>query len=198
MERIARIAMPAIGGFLVIGNAPARAQDYVDAAAKPYEVLGGIGVAIVFLAAGWLVFLRGWKARRLAAASKGWPSTIGAVESATIEKRTTNVEDRTLIYYMPQIKYSYAADGKTYRGQTIKIGFEKERHPSQKEASDYIARYAPGSGPTVRFDPNDPQTAVLELGQVGGGPKIFSGAIFILVGIASLVFVIWTISLPTD
>jgi hypothetical protein len=49
----------------------------------------------------------------------------------------------------------------------------------------------------VRYDPQNPRSAVLEIGQVGAGRYLFAGALLAGVGLGAVVFAIWSATLPT-
>ena len=67
----------------------------------------------------------------------------------------------------------------------------------ENKAREHIARYPVGATVPVRYDPDNPDQAVLEIGQVGVTRKIFAGAIFAAFGVAAVVFTIWSATLPT-
>ena len=67
----------------------------------------------------------------------------------------------------------------------------------EKTAREHIERYPAVATIPVRYDPQDPENAVLETGQLGVTGKILAGFIFAGIGIAAVVFSIWSASLPT-
>ncbi|HWG05149.1 MAG TPA: DUF3592 domain-containing protein, partial [Beijerinckiaceae bacterium] len=183
--------------FPAISYDEARAQSYVDAGAQPYLVIGGWLAAVLFLGIGIYLLQKGWRYRRTAAASVLWPTASGTVTSSEISKREGSDDGQRFNYFMPVVTYSYKVAGTEHRGNTIKIGLEKNSYPSEKVAAGYIERYPIGSTIQVRYDPTKPDFSLLEIGQIGGTRQIFAGVLLAIVGIGAVVFAVWSASLPT-
>lgn len=174
----------------------ALADSAIDAAIQPYFVLGGWGSALVFLGIGFFILRKAIRNRRVAAAAAHWPTTKGTVISSDVVKRVSRSEQE-FDYFVPQIRYEYEANGIRRQGDVIRIGLDDMGYPEEKKAREHIALYPVGTTIPVRYDPQDPEHAVLEIGQVGVTRKIFAGFIFAGIGIAAIVFAIWSASLPT-
>jgi len=173
----------------------ALADSAIDAAVKPYFVLGGWLGALVFLSIGFFLLSKAIHTRRLAAAAVQWPVAEGTVIAAEIIKRTSKSEDE-FDSYIPRVRYAYTANGVRREGDAIRIGLEDMGYIQERQASDHMARYPVGATIAVRYDPQNPEQAVLETGQVGAGRKLFAGTILAGIGVAAIVFAIWSASLP--
>ena len=53
-----------------------------------------------------------------------------------------------------------------------------------------------GATIAVRYDPQNLQRAVLEIGQLGAARYLFAGTLFAGVGVGALAFAIWSATLP--
>jgi len=171
------------------------ADSVIDAGIKPYFVLGGWLAALLFLSIGFFLLSKAIKNRRMAAAVERWPAADGTVISTDIIKRVSKSEDE-FDSYIPQVRYSYTASGVLCKGDVIRIGLGDMGYISEKQARDHLARYPVGATISVRYDPQNPQAAALETGQVGAGRKMFAGVLLAGVGIAAIVFAVWIASLP--
>ena len=197
-----RSLMPAVALafalFPAISYDEACAQSYVDAGAQPYLVIGGWLAALLFLGIGIFLLQKCWHYRRTAAESVLWPTVSGTVISSEISKREGSDDGQKFNYCMPVVTYSYKVASTEYRGNTIKIGLEKNSYPSEKVAAGYIERYPVGSPIQVRYDPTKPDFSLLEIGQIGGTKLIIAGVLLTILGIGATVFAIWSASLPTE
>lgn len=174
----------------------ALADSAIDAAIQPYFILGGWGTALVFLGIGLFILRKAIRNRRVAAAAAQWPTTKGTVISSDVVKRVSRSEQE-FDYFVPQIRYEYVANGIRRHGDVIRIGLDDMGYPEERKAREHIALYPVGTTIPVRYDPQDPEHAVLEIGQVAVTRKILAGVIFAGIGIAAIVFAIWSASLPT-
>ena len=184
--------------FVTCLVAPERAlaASAIDAGVQPYFVLGGWGTALVFLGIGFFILRKAIGNRRMAEAAAQWPTTDGTVISTDVVKRVSKSEN-AFDYFVPQIRYEYETNGIRRQGDVIRIGLGDMGYPEEKEAREHVARYPVGATIPVRYDPQDPEHAVLEIGQIGVSRKILAGFIFAGIGIAAIVFAIWSASLPT-
>jgi hypothetical protein len=166
--------------------------DTVDAAAKPYMVVGGFIAAVIFIGGGFYTIWVGRDRRRIARESPNWPQADGKILTATV---ATRWHPTVGSYYVPRAYYSYAVAGTTYQGDVIRAGLEQFGSITKEAAQTHIQQYPVGSRVTVHYNPAAPASAVLETTVMGGGRNIFAGAIFVLLGIAAFVFAVWTAGL---
>jgi hypothetical protein len=172
--------------------------DTVDTQAKPYLVGGGWLAALVFAALGFFFVRKGIRYRRTAEAVAAWPLTEGKVLESGVAKRVDkNVESADITRYIPRVRYVYVVGGAALESDIIRIGLGDFGYTIEQTAREHAGRYPVGSKVLVRYDPADPQVAVLEAGQVGGAAKIFSGTIFLLLALSAIVFAVWTGGLQT-
>jgi hypothetical protein len=167
----------------------------IDAAVKPYFVLGGCLAALVFLSIGFVLISRAMHYRRVAATAVQWPVAEGVVRAAEVIKRTSKSDDE-FDSYLPKLRYAYTVNGVGYEGDVIRIGLQDLGYFQEKQACDHLARYPVGAAIAVRYDPQNPQSAVLEIGQVGAARYQFAGILLGGVGVGALVFAIWSATLP--
>jgi hypothetical protein len=95
------------------------------------------------------------RARRRAAAAYTWPTTRGIVIASSV-KSTSNRGS-----YAPKITYRYQVAGQTYESAVMSRNFQTggPRNIAQAKADEYPV----GRQVDVRYDPEKPQEAVLEL-----------------------------------
>ncbi len=177
--------------------APSRAfaDSAIDRAAKPYFVLSGWVAALLFLGIGFFLLSKAIHYRRMAAALMQWPVVEGVVLATGVIKRTSKSDDE-FDSYVPSVNYAYPVNGVRYEGDRIRIGLEERGYIREQQAREHLARYPVGAAIAVRYDPKQPETAVLELGQVGAARYLFAGCLLAAVGIAAVVFAIWSATLP--
>lgn len=176
---------------------PALADSVIDAAIKPYFVFGGWVAALVSLGIGFFISWPAIRRRRMAVAASQWPTTDGKVISTDVAKRVFKSQDSEFDYFVPQIRYEYTTNGVRRQGDVIRFGLDEKGYFKEKDAREHAARYPLGTTIPVRYDPEAPEYAVLETGQVGLTGKIFAGFIFVGLGFAAIVFAIWSAGLPT-
>lgn len=181
---------------LLFASSSARADSAIDAGVQPYFVIGGLVTALVFLGLGFFMLRKAIRNRRMAAAAAQWPTTDGTVISTDVVKRTHKSENGGFDYFVPQIRYEYKANGSRRQGNVIRIGLDDMGYMEENKAREHVARYPVGATIPVRYDPDHPDDAVLEIGEVGVTRKIFAGAILAALGVAAIVFAIWSATLP--
>jgi hypothetical protein len=185
-----------LAACVLVGLLRPALADTVDAEAKPYLVAGGCVAALAFAALGVFLLQKGLSLRRLANAAAGWPTTDGRVLECTVAKRLDkDGEGGEMTRYIPQVRYAYNAGGAPRQGSTIRLGLTEAGYMVERQARDHIARYAIGGAVPVRYNPENPGMAVLELGQVGGNGMLFAGAIFAALALAAVVFAAWIVGL---
>jgi hypothetical protein len=186
---------PAVVAIAIFLPERALAGSAIDAAVKPYFVAGGWLIALVFISIGAFLSSKAISRRRVAAAAEQWPTADGLVISAEIIKRVSKSDDE-FDTFIPQVRYAYVVNGARCEANVIQIGLGEQGYIQEQQARDHLSRYPVGTTVSVRYDPGNPRAAVLEIGQVGASRKLFAGAILAAVGLAAIVFAIWSISLP--
>jgi len=176
----------------------ALAEATIDSGAKPYFIVGGVIATVFCLAAGAILIRKGNRYLRLGAATAQWPAVTGKVVSSDVVQRVAKSQDGPLTYFAPQVHYVYNADGTNRDGSVIRFGMDNRGYSREQQAREYLAKYSVGSKVSVRYDPQDPANAVLELGQVGGGSNLLAGILLILLGIAGVAFTVFSIVTPSN
>ena len=90
----------------------------------------------------------------------------------------------------------WPVDGVSRDGSIIRVGMEDRGYLLEQHARDYVAKYSVGSDVPVRYDPQNPANAVLELGQFGGGSNLLAGILLTLVGVGGVAFTVFSIVAP--
>jgi hypothetical protein len=191
-----RLQLCVVVAIAVLVPDSALADSAIDRAVKPYFVLGGSLAALIFLSIGFVLLAKATHYRRVAAAAVQWPVAEGVVLAADVIKRTSKSDDE-FDSYIPRVRYAYTANGVGYEGDVIRIGLEDIGYFKETQARDHMARYPVGAATAVRYDPQNPRSAVLEIGQVGAGRYLFAGVLLAGVGLGAVVFAIWSATLPT-
>jgi hypothetical protein len=176
----------------------ALAQTTIDSGAKPYFIAGGAIATAFFISVGAMLLRKGNRYLRIASAAAQWPIVTGQVVSTEIVKRIDRTEDGPSTYFIPQVHYVYNADGVSRDGSVIQVGLENRGYSLEQRAREHVARYSVGSNVPVRYDPQNPANAVLELGQVGGGSNLLAGTLLMLVGIGGAAFTVFSIVTPSN
>jgi hypothetical protein len=123
---------------------------------------GGLGIFLVLIAEAL---------RRQLRDAASWPSISGVVETSGIERFRAydrvgvNIRRRRWLY-RPDVEYAYRVDGVEYRGNRISFGGRLYA------TFDWLARrrvepYGEGDEVVVRYNPENPAEAVLELRSYG-------------------------------
>lgn len=116
--------------------------------------------AVVFFAGGYLGYQYLTKPlAEEAAASKEWPAVEGIITRSELAK-SKNSDGNTM--YSANINYDYVVDGKEYNGSGVRVvdGTTSVKSGVKKT----VRKYKEGSSVTVHYDPEFPNTAVLEPG----------------------------------
>ena len=183
----------AIAAVLMTTNG-ALAKTTIDRAAKPYLIGGGTIATILFCAVGAMLIRKGNRYLRIAADAAQWPVVTGEVVSSEVARiADSDYGD----YFTPKVHYVYHVDGVSWNGSVIRAGLADRGYPLEQRARDDVAKYAAGSNVAVRYDPQNPSEAVLELGQTGGGRNVAAGVLFMLVGVGGLAFTVFSIVTPS-
>lgn len=160
--------------FLANGSAIVEA---LEARLPEGAFLPGMGF---FSLGGLLVLGLLWGARRQSAEAAEWPVTGGHVVSSTVEHyraRVGGARSGTLVtLYEPVIEYAYRVNGREYHSTQISFGGKVAG--SEELAQAGAARYAQGSDVVVRYDPQNPSNAVLDLKIANAIPFLIIALVF--------------------
>jgi hypothetical protein len=120
-------------------------------AAQAFFILGAICFPL-----GAFMLARAEFNRASAAASRDWPTAQGKVTKSEMKSRLTGHG----MTYTLDFACDYAVGGRGYRLRDVQFG--TGRVGSRKLIDGFAEKYPVGSSVAVRYDPDDPQTAVLE------------------------------------
>lgn len=122
---------------------------------------GGLGAIIflsIFVIIGMGLSIWGGNVLRNASASSNWPTVTGQVINSTVSENSDS--DGTT--YGADVYFEYRVNDQQYGSDTVSFG--------QFSSSDYgharniVNRYPEGTQVEVYYNPEDPETAVLEPG----------------------------------
>jgi hypothetical protein len=133
----------AFDGFQAVGKNASAAQAFF--------ILGAICFPVGVFMLGRAEFNRA-----SAAASRDWPTALGKVTKCEPTSRLTGHG----MTYKLDFACDYAVDGRGYQLHDVQFG--TGRVSARKLIDEFSKKYPAGSSVTVRYDPDDPQTAVLE------------------------------------
>ncbi len=113
----------------------------------------------------------------LGQASLTWPSVEGKITSSYVSVHDSSMpsDDVRRKSYRASIKYTYVVDRTTYKGSTISFA------PFGRHARKTVNKYRRGARVRVYYDPDDPETAVLEAGTTTATLVLLGGAAGFLV-----------------
>jgi hypothetical protein len=139
----------------------------------------------IFVTIGIGLSLWGWTILQQAQVSQNWPTTSGEVTYSQV--RESSDEDGTS--YFADVTYGYVANDRRYTSDNVSFG---QYGGTYKHASGIVERYPVGQRVTVSYNPEEPQTAVLEPGATWSSYMIlFMGFMFaglpLLIGMISVV-----------
>ena len=118
----------------------------------------------------------------LAQSSNNWSTTEGYIVSSEWTSGRPSDED---VCDKAEVRYEYSVDGREYVGS--RVAFAMDDFCSQSRAIRVVDDYPVGSYVDVYYDPDNPETSVIEPGVTGGVLVLFIVAlIFTSVGILSL------------
>jgi hypothetical protein len=195
MQRAGKCLLAAAGAIpaMLMTTNGALAQTTIDSAVRPYFIVGGAIATIFFISVGAMLIRKGNRYRRIAATAAQWPVVTGKVISSEVARHTDGDSGD---YFVPQVHYVYQVDGVGRNGRVIRTGLGDRGYPREPQARDDVARYSVGSNVPVRYDPQNPANAILELGQIGAGNNLVAGVLLVLVGVAGLAFTVFSVVTP--
>lgn len=142
-----------------------------------------IALGIIFaIAGGGIFFLFALPPLQYSAASRSWPTVPGTITRS--EVKVLRSDGNT--HYNTDIAYSYSVGGKEYSSSGITIG-DSPLDNNVTKAKRLQSEYSVGKDVTVFYDPELPESAVLQPGSKAGDYMLAGIAmIFILVGLISV------------
>jgi hypothetical protein len=140
-----------------------------------------------FLVLGIVLFALGIRQQRKAKLAESWPTTPGVIHSCELRQHSSTDNDgMTTVTYEPVIQFSYRFMGVSYTGSQYRMGSRGVSF-SRKKAETIASRYPDNSQVAVRYNPDNPAEAVLELGSASGPLLMIIGGVFAIVGPVLLV-----------
>jgi hypothetical protein len=141
----------------------------------------------IFIVLGVALFVLGQFQRRKAMRVESWPTTPGVILSSELHERSSTDEDgSTSVSYQPVIEFSYRIMGLEYTSSQYRMGSRGTSY-HRKKAESITNHYPVGQQVDVRYDPEKPTEAVLELGSASAPILMIIGGAFAILGIIMLV-----------
>lgn len=143
-------------------------------------------VTLAFVAVGAGLTVRSVLDIISAVVSKRWPRTSGTVIVSDLQRSRDS--DRG-VSYRPEVTYRYSVDGRELVASRTRFGDGLELSWSAP-AVRTVCRYPVGASVTVRYNPHEPEEAVLEPGLNGlllGGTAL--AAIFTAIAVWMVTFI---------
>jgi hypothetical protein len=102
--------------------------------------------------------------------SQAWPTVVGQIQTASLQMTPGRFGNQN---YWPNITYTYRVGQHTYTNDTIIFG--QSGPATQAYAEGKVQQYRPGSLVRVAYNPQHPQDACLEPGQLIGQTYVALG-----------------------
>ncbi len=142
-----------------------------------------VTMGIIFaLVGGAVFFFFALPPLQYSATSKSWPSVTGTITRSEVKiwKRDSNT------HYEPDIAYSYTVEGKKYTSSKITVG-DGALDNNVSKAKRLQAEYPAGKEVEVYYDPDLPESAVLQPGTKSGDLMLAGiSALFFFIGLLSV------------
>jgi hypothetical protein len=144
----------------------------------------GIGFLVLFGGTGFLLILIGLINADKAEAASEWSVTQGVVTQSTMRAHRSSNRHRhggirTHYSYEPVVEYDYTVNGVSHT--SARIGYGAYRF-NQAQCQEFLAQYPARTMVQVHYDPEHPQSAVLETDARGQAGLYIIGGIFLLAG----------------
>ena len=147
----------------------------------------GCGSGIIFLAIGLGIMIWGTKVLSNARASADWPATPGVITASSVERSqssSSSSSSSSRPTYSANISYSYSVEGSNYTSGTVSFG--QYGSSDSDHAREIVSRYPVNKEVDVFYNPEKPETSVLEPGVTWSSYLILGmGAIFAFAGLTS-------------
>ena len=151
----------------------------VGAGGSTQKNSGSLIFGAIFMAIGYVVAVYfGKPILDNAKASAEWPRVRGeVVSSRVVQSRDTDKKTK----FRADVVYEYAVEGTEFQSDTISFGMEST---SSKAAHSVRRRFPKGKDVMVSYDPESPETAVLEPGASWGSYGVLGvGLVFFVAGL---------------
>ena len=128
---------------------------FIDQEVSPVEAFGILGTLLLPVAAWFYATMRLEQA--MAVLSRSWPTVPGKIDTSDVSERTSYRSGR---FWALDVRYRYRVGGVDYIG--TQLAFAPRWIGSQYTVDDLARRYGVGATVEVRYDPDQPDEAVLE------------------------------------
>lgn len=142
-------------------------------------------VVVVAFGIGALLCMMAYAQWRMSRTAAGWPTVAGTIvrsEVESYEERVGGANGTLTTFYRPVLEYAYAVGGQEYRSAQIRLNVALSG--AKTFAEGVIGKYPQGTAVSVRYDPDNPSSAVLE------NPGSVSWYLLTL-AVAAFAFAVW-------
>jgi Protein of unknown function (DUF3592) len=147
---------------------------FIDHEVSPAEAFGILGTMLLPIAAWAYATMR--LEQTLAVLSRSWPTVPGKIDRSDISEKLAYRSGR---YWALGVRYTYHVGGVTYVGTRLAFA---PRWINRRDTIDNLARrYAVGASVDVRYDPDQPDQAVLETDDQLATQRLFAVWVCVLV-----------------
>ena len=153
---------------------------FVDREVSPVEAFGILGTMLLPTAAWFYATMR--LEQTLAALSRSWPAAPGKIDMSDVSQKLTYRSGRL---WALDVRYVYRVGDLDYVG--IRLAFAPRWLGSQYTVDALARRYAIGATVDVRYDPDQPDEAVLETDDQLATQRLFAVWVCLLVVAASVI-----------
>jgi len=119
-------------------------------------------IVLLLLGVGFSVW--GWGLIANARLSLSWPTTTGTVVHSEVTSHDSRSDGKTTRMYSADVHYRYTVNGGQYSSDRVTLGDSSTSSAGGKQ--EIVGRYPAGARVMVYYDPDYPQSALLEAGPV--------------------------------
>jgi Na+-transporting methylmalonyl-CoA/oxaloacetate decarboxylase gamma subunit len=147
-------------------------------------------IGMIFIFVGLSILFLGLRSYNKIKSSANWPNTQGKIEKSEVKYKPARWWQAVKVpVYSPQTTYCYVVKGIEYHSDRISIvGFDTA---DKDRAQDTVEKYPVGSSVSVRYDPQNPGFAFLEVGQSKSGLilLLLIGSVVLILGIIGFILI---------
>lgn len=149
---------------------------------KKSDGLSAVILLLVFFAVGAGLMVWGGIIVRNASESKGWPLAQGEIIASYVKTS----DDQDGITYFADIEFQYVVNDRRLTADTVNFG--EYGTSNRNHAADIVAKYPVGKVVNVYYNPEEPETAVLEPGVTWSSyVLLLMGLLFIILPVIILI-----------
>ena len=146
-------------------------------------------VIILFLLTIYFLTIQGNNEVNLAKRSADWPAVDGVIVESEQESYYRRSRRSSGYVHIAKVTYSYTVDGQIYQTYPVSIGEPRVESIDQKNVQLVLDKYPLGKEVKVYYDPENPETAVLEPGVTQQNYGSWATAISISIVVSGIIII---------